>query len=423
MAAKKQISTELQVTNLKPRGDRYEVAQAKSHARLVVFPSGAKSWVFRYRFGGRTRKMTLDAGPTDLTRARELATAAYNKMKAGTDPGEEKQELKRAGAPMTVKDLLDRYLDVHVHKTHNLKGEKLKNPPAPLRSAAEIKRVLEKELAPFNNRRAAGGISTSEAEDLVDDVAERGVIMANRTLAYLKAMFGSDAAKKRAGASNPFEDLKLTDEEGRTRVLSAAEFKAAWSAAGELGFPFNDIVRLLALTGQRLNEIARLRWNEIDFDKRQIELPGSRTKNGRDHIVPLSDAALEILKAAPKIKSAQNLVFTLNGNAVSGWSKPRKFLAEAVTEALGYEPERWTLHDLRRTAATRMAEDLKIPPHIVDKILNHSTGVVKGVAAIYNRAELLDERRAALAAWASYVERMVSGNQPANVVPMSRSAR
>jgi hypothetical protein len=95
--ALKAIKTELQVQHLKPREDRYELPLDKSHARLVVFPSGNMSWVFRYRFGGRTRKMTLEAGPTDLKRARELAMRAYNAVKAGTDPGVEQQEKKLAG--------------------------------------------------------------------------------------------------------------------------------------------------------------------------------------------------------------------------------------------------------------------------------------------------------------------------------------
>jgi integrase len=417
MAAQmKPLSTVPQINNAKPRDERYEVPLAKSHARLVVFPSGAKSWVFRYRFGGRTRKMTLDAGPTDLARARQLATEAYNAVKAGRDPGTEKQEEKRAGAPLTVGGLIERYLNVHVHKTHNLKGEKLQRPPAPLRSGDEIKRILEKELEPYKNRMAAGGISASEASDLIEDVAERSVVMGNRTLAALKTMFGSAAAKK-ALATNPFADLKLAEEDERTRVLTKAELKAAWQGAEKLGYPYADIVRLLILTGQRLNEIVGLRWAEIDFDDRKIALPGQRTKNGESHIVPLSDAALEILKAAPHVKSEKGLVFTVTGDPLNSFSKMRVRLREATARALGSEPERWTPHDLRRTVATRMVDDLKVPPHVVDKILNHSN-IVKGVAGIYNRAEHLDERRAALEAWGRYVDDIVNGVPSSNVVQM-----
>lgn len=196
-----------------------------------------------------------------------------------------------------------------------------------------------------------------------------------------------------------------------------------WQAAEKLGHPYTAIVRLLVLTGQRLGEIAGLRWDEVDLVERQITLPGSRTKNGKSHIVALSDSAVAILKAAPKIKSEDGLVFTVTGKPLNGWSKMRARLNEAVTEALdNREPERWTLHDLRRTTATRMAEDLKIAPNVIDKILNHSTGVVKGVAAIYNRAELLQERRAALEAWSRYVNELVHGTS-SNVVPLREAVR
>jgi integrase len=346
-----------------------------------------------------------------------------NKLAAGIDPGVEKLERKRAGDPLTIEGLIKRYLDDHVYKRASGRpAKRTRNKPAqaPLRSGAEIERVLNKELAPFQNRQAANGISTFEAQKLIEDVADRGAVMANRTLAYCKSLY-SFAVAKGIAAVNPFALLKLTEEDDRDRVLTAEELKAVWTAAGKLGHPaYTCIVRLLALTGQRLNEIAGLRWREIDFEKRQIELPGARTKNGRSHIVALNDAAIEILEQArkAKIESDENLVFTITGGSISGWSKMRARLAKTVTEALGKTPEHWTLHDLRRTFATRAAEDMKIAPHVIDKILNHSTGVVRGIAAIYNRADLLDERRKALDAWGRHVMALVQGETSNNVVQL-----
>jgi integrase len=420
MASKspKYISTVVQIEKLKPRDERYEIADANLRKnRIVVFPSGAKSWIHRYRFGGRTRKLTLECGATDLARARELGAAAMNAVELGIDPGVAKQEKKLAGDPLTVDGMIVRYLDRHVYK-RNEKVAKRARKQGPLRSAAEIERVLHKELAPFRNRRAADGVSSFDAKKLIDDVAERGAVMGNRTLAYCKALYNFATAEKIA-ASNPFEDLKLTEEEDRDRVLSADELGAVWNAAGTLGEPYTAIIRLLILTGQRLNEIACLRRSEIDLvEKRQITLPGSRTKNGRSHIVALSEPAIEILEAAKKVESEEELIFTITGRRISGWSKVRTRLAETVTETLGKEPEHWTLHDLRRTFATIANEDLKIAPHIVDKILNHSNGVVRGVAAVYNRAEWLDERRAALEAWARFVLATVERKGSANVVAL-----
>jgi integrase len=413
----KYISTVKQIENLKPRDERYEVADASLRKnRIVVFPSGAKSWVFRYRFGSRTRKLTLECGATDLAKARELGAAALKALGERRDPGVEKQEKKRAGEPLTVDGLISLYLDKRVFMRNGKTTAKRARQKTPLRSGAEIERVLGKELAPFKNR-AADGVSPFEAKKLIEDVAERGHVMSNRTLAACKSLYNF-AVSEKIVASSPFADLKLTKEEDRERVLSTDELRAVWNAAGSLGHPYTAIVRLLLLTGQRLNEIACLRWSEIDLDKRQIELPGLRTKNARSHIIPLSDVALDIITASPKIQSDEGLVFTVTGRQLKGWSKMRERLGAAVNEALGKQPERWVLHDLRRTFATRAVEDLKIAPHVVDKVLNHSTGVVRGVAAVYNRAELLDERRSALAAWGAYVVRVVSGEAATNVIPL-----
>jgi integrase len=391
----KYIKTVNQINELKPRSERYEVADATLRPlRLVVFPSGAKSWVYRYRLGGRTRKLTLDCGATDLARARALGGDAMNKIAAKIDPGVEKQEKKQAG-DLTVEGLINRYLD----------PKRKRKRSGPLRSAGEVERILRKELDRFKNRHP-DGISTFEAKKLIDDVSDRGVVMANRTLTHCKGLYGF-AVKEHFAETNPFAGLDLAAEESRDRVLSMAELAAVWNSAGPLGEPFTAIIRLLILTGQRLNEIACLRRNEINFEKRQIELPGSRTKNGRAHIVPLADPAFEILQSVKKI-DGEPLVFGRRFH----WFRIRARLGEGVGAI-----ERWTLHDLRRTMATHCAEDLKIQPHVIDKALNHSSGVVRGVMAIYNRADLLDERRGALDAWASFVLATVEGKQ-SNVVAM-----
>jgi integrase len=157
----------------------------------------------------------------------------------------------------------------------------------------------------------------------------------------------------------------------------------------------------------------------LNLGKKQIELPGARTKNGRAHIVALSPAALEILEKASekKIKSEEGLVLTIGGDVLNGWSKLRGRLYEAVEEALERKPEPWVIHDIRRSVATHMAEDLKILPHVIDKILNHSSGVVRGVMATYNRSDLLEERRAAHEAWGRYVDALVN-SAPSNVVAL-----
>src|SRR5262249_44151720 len=152
--------------------------------------------------------------------------------------------------------------------------------------------------------------------------------------------------------------------------------------------PDNDygrIVRLLILTAQRREEIGGLLRTEVNRDAKQIELPGARIKNGRPHDVPLSDEALAELDAAPE-RDGRLPVFGTGQGGYSGWSKSKQALDEAAKLS-----QPWTLHDLRRTVATRMADSpedggLGVLPHVIEAILNHVSGHKAGVAGIYNRS-------------------------------------
>ena len=148
-------------------------------------------------------------------------------------------------------------------------------------------------------------------------------------------------------------------------------------------------------------------WDELDLEKRVWTIPRERAKNDRAHTVHLSDLAVEIIESVPRQKS--RLLFTTNGERhVSGYSRSKT----ALDRAMG--ADEWILHDLRRTATTGMAR-LNIPPHVVDKILNHTSGTIRGVAAVYNRFEYLDERKAALVAWASYIGGLIGRDARAEV--------
>ncbi len=170
-------------------------------------------------------------------------------------------------------------------------------------------------------------------------------------------------------------------------------------------------------------------WSEVDLDAGIWRLPRERAKNDRAHEVPLSQAALGILTATPGINGSQFIFTTTGERPASGFSKAKKRLDARMTElaqemikdgAVEKAASRvatWTLHDLRRTAATGMAR-LNTAPHVVDRILNHVSGTIHGVAAVYNRHAYLDERKAALEAWGRYVEGLV---RPAtsNVLPQT----
>jgi integrase len=180
-------------------------------------------------------------------------------------------------------------------------------------------------------------------------------------------------------------------------VLSIDELRQVWKVAGEMKYPFGPMFRLLILTGQRRGEVAAMKWTELDLDRGLWTIPGSRTKNERGHVVHLHHHAIRELSAIPR-RGVSNLVFTTNGKtAVSGFSKGKKRLDKLS----GIEG--WTIHDLRRSLATHATESLEINNAVVDKILNHVSGAVKGIAAVYQRGEYLGQRQAAMKAWEKFL--------------------
>jgi integrase len=189
-------------------------------------------------------------------------------------------------------------------------------------------------------------------------------------------------------------------------VLSDAELKTIWAACrGEFG----EAVKLLMLTGQRENEIGRLRWDEVREE--EIVLPADRTKNGRAHVIPLSEPGKKILSQFKD--DSRHCVFGRDDVGFRGWASGKQLLDERA--ALPH----WTIHDLRRTVATRMAE-LGVQPHIIEAVLNHVSGHKAGVAGIYNRASYDKEKREALNIWAEHVTALIEG-RPANVLPLKRA--
>ncbi|HEY6701414.1 MAG TPA: tyrosine-type recombinase/integrase [Pseudolabrys sp.] len=241
---------------------------------------------------------------------------------------------------------------------------------------------------------------------------ESGPVSANRARGTLSSFFAWAIGEGLCedDAVNPVIGTNTFDTKPRDRVLSNAELAAIWKAA-----PDNDygrIVKLLLLTGQRRDEIGGLRWSEIDTNENLITLTGARTKNGIEHRVPLSGEAMEALQG---ITPHRDLVFGIGQDGYAGWSKGKT----ALDAACGVKG--WTLHDLRRTAATGMA-DLGVLPHVIEAVLNHVSGHKAGVAGIYNRSTYANEKRAALDLWAGHLRVIVAQASGANVTRLKRKA-
>jgi integrase len=363
---------------------------------LVVHPTGAKSWAVRYRHHGQTRKFTLGGYPTlDLKAARETGAKALRAVAEGRDPGQEKAHA-RALQLHSLESVVEQFLDRHVRRL---------NRPKTIR---ETERALRQHVLPRWRGRSIDSITRRDVLDVLDRVVDGGApVMANRVLAATRKLFNW-ALSRDIIAASPVAGVKPpTLERARDRVLSDDELRLVWQAADQVGWPFGPLVQLLALTGQRRDEVGQMRWLEIDIEKQLWTLPRERVKNDLPHEVPLSDAAVDILKSAPRIS---DLVFSTNGaTAASGFSKAKRRIDAQLNMPA------WRLHDLRRTAASGMAR-LGVNLPVIEKVLNHSSGSFAGIVAVYQRHSFADEKRAALQKWGNFVSALVEAKGADEVV-------
>jgi integrase len=263
-------------------------------------------------------------------------------------------------------------------------------------------------------------IERRDIATVIAAVAENsGAVTGNRVRTSLSTFF-SWAMMQGLVESNPVIGTARNREHSRERVLEPAELHTIWNALED--DHYGVIIKLLALTGQRAGEITALRWSEVHDNT--IALPSDRTKNHRAHIVPLSAAARGIIEAQPHRVDddgrQRDLIFGNGEGAFSGWSKSKEKLDAQITKITGKPLDHWTPHDLRRTAATMMAE-LGVQPHVIEAVLNHISGHRAGVAGIYNRASYEREKATALDLWAEHLMAIVEGRE-ATVVPLHRQA-
>jgi integrase len=189
-----------------------------------------------------------------------------------------------------------------------------------------------------------------------------------------------------------------TKEVARDRVLDDQELTQVILAARKVGGPYGGIVELLALTGQRREEVAGLSWEELDLKQRVWTIPKSRTKNAKVQVVHLCEQSLDVLK---RTRRQGPLVFSLLGTKPFQEFSKAKSVLDQLSGVSG-----WRLHDLRRTCVSGMAR-LGVAPHVADKILNHQSGTISGVAAVYQRHEFLAERQAALDIWGAHIGQLL----------------
>jgi integrase len=380
-----------------PPKDRIEIPDdLLTGLYLVLWASGTITWSVRYRFAGRGRKYTIPGRSISLADARRLAREVLFQVAQGVDPG----ALKARARADTVEAVVELFLERHVRQ-HTRP-----------RSIAESERILRRAVAAWRGRPIAS-ISRRDVVAYIDRVADvSGPVAANRAKAVISKLFSWSVTRDIVPA-NPAAGLpRFSPEPPRDRVLSAVELGDIWRACSLLGYPYGPFIQLLILTAARRTEVSALPWAEIDLTSRLWRLPAARSKNAVELEIPLSGPAMAILEGLPRLGP---YVFTVSGaSSIQGFSQVKKALDALLPDDMAA----WTFHDLRRSAATHMADKLGVAPHIVSACLGHLAG--DRVARVYNRARYATEKREALERWATFVTGLAE--ERSSVIPLRAGA-
>jgi integrase len=398
--------TDRYVDSLKPEdGKRLEILDTQvGGLHLRVGPDGSKKWSVRAT-GPTGRKIRAPLGeyPTiKVAVARVEAGNMKEQIRKGYDPIQAKLEAHAISQAdedaITLNEGLDLYDTIKLTR---------------LRTGYATKRDLKRDFGKLLNRKAHS-ITSKQIADIIDTKSKKSPVMARRLHAYGRAWFKWMAARQHI-EGNPFDVLEAPGEEqARERVLSSAEVGAVWNACENIGGLFAHCIRVQLLTGQRREEVAGMRQDELDLAAKTWIVPADRSKTGRALKVPLPDKAIPEIGAAIEKSGGTKLVFSTTGKtSISGFSRAKdrldiatqKLLDEAATER-GNKPQpmpSWRLHDFRRTMVTTMA-DMGIDPTVADRCLNHkAAATMSTVQRVYQQSDLFKQRKHATDAWASKV--------------------
>jgi integrase len=355
-----------------------------------------RSWVAQYRHQGRTRRVLLGAADVlTAKQAREAAKKVLAKVALGQDPAGERAD-RASKDRLTVKALVAEYLSWKETQVRSSTFRATKNYLSgdyyrPLYAMA-IDAVKRKDVAAC----------------IVAITRRHGMAAAGQARAALSAFFvwamqqGFTEANPVIGTAMPKQNAP------RDRVLTDDELAKIWQASGD--DDFGRITRLLILTGCRRAEVGGMAWDELDLEQGTWTIPAARSKNGRVHTLPLMPIALDIIKTIPERVDRNQLFGESYAGGFSQWDQDKRRLDQRLDLA------EWTLHDIRRSVATKMA-DLGIAPHVIEQILNHVSGHKSGVAGVYNRSSYEREVKAALGLWSDHVNTLVNRTER-RVVPL-----
>jgi integrase len=403
------VITPLAVKAAKPKLQRYEIPDGGVRGLyLVVQPSGTKSWAHRYVFNAARRKDTLgSASDVSLAAARRLVAEARHQIEQGIDPAAHRRAAHTHAVEMAERQETDSvvmlaalFIERHAKKR---------------RTWATTEDTFRRLILPKWRGRTVHDIRRRDVIELVEDIATDRPYMANRTLATLSKFFGWCVARDIIEVSPASGIDQPGREAARDRILSDDELRKLWIAAGDpVEGPFGVLVRLLILTGQRRGEVSGMRWSEIG-DDHIWRLPGSRTKNGKAHMVPLAPTAWELIQAQPRFDDCDFMLTVDGTRPIIGFGRAKRRLSAKA----GIKADSWRLHDLRRSCASGL-QRLGVRAEVIERCLNHVSGLYRGVSGTYQRDPLTAEVTSALERWGDFIEQLVTGKPAAKILKLRR---
>ncbi len=397
MGSTRKRLTDARIRSQKPKQERFEVWDTEPGFGLRVAPTGRKSFVYLYRFEGKSRRMTLGVYPRmSLADAREAVAKAVKKLEKDIDPGAEKIAARKA-----LRDSESFAELAHVWIERYAKPKR--------KTWKEAKRQLETDAIPAWGKRKAKSIKRRDVIELIDKIMDRGSpMMANSTLRLIKQVFKFGVQRDIIDASPAIAIDKPAKDKPRDRVLSEDEIRIFWNGLDECSMSENTRIalKLCLVTAQRRAEVVGLSHREIDGD--WWTLPKERSKNDKAHRIPLSPLAKKLISKA----SGDDYLFPSLLRNASTPINPRALTNAIIKNQHHFKTERFSVHDLRRTAATRMAE-IGIPRFDISKLLNHTD---QEVTAIYDHYAYDAEKKRALLKWGRRLQAILDGKTSKKVV-------
>lgn len=411
------FSTISELKALMPRSQPYEARDTQVTGGYVrVLQSGNFSYVLRYKFRKKSHKLFLGRFVADaqgLKTVRLKAREAANDLTRartnpeGVDPVTARQLARNPNQSDLVRNIVNEFIE-HYAKPRQ-------------RDWRESERLLNKEMVSRWGDRSFSSLSSSEVRASIREIAKRAPVGANRTLACFKKLCNW-AIEQELIPSTPIVNIRApTSEKGRSRerVLDDVEIRKLWLASEKVGYPFDLIVQMLILTGQRRGEVSGMSWDEINIDKKVWTIPVRRSKNGKAHAVPLTKPCVDIIKSLPRhSREAGSTDFLFSPKSVppAGFTKFKNRL-DKIIAGDGQALEPYVLHDIRRSVATGMAR-LGIALPVVERCLNHTSGSFSGIVGVYQRHSFTEEMREALDRWANHIARLIDDENLKSSTPL-----